>query len=162
MGISIFFKFENQKIQFAVWFKMDRDLVVINNICDVCKNFFWNHRRQLIVVKEIFTFKNETSVDYFEKIGLWSGSAMSQLAMWPWVESEHQIFLWCNKNGGVTLLTSQAYDKYQERYERDPTDLSQFLKMIGRLFSVRRLMKSVRILRVSMCVFVHAYTLVPI
>ena len=73
-----------------------------------------------------------------------------------------QIFLWCNKNGGVTLLTSQAYDKYQERYERDPTDLSQFLKMIGRLFSVRRLMKSVRILRVSMCVFVHAYTLVPI
>ena len=59
-------------------------------------------------------------------------------------------------------MTSQAYDKYQERYERDPTDLSQFLKMIGRLFSIRRLMKSVRILRVLMCVFVHAYTLVPI
>ena len=32
-------------------------------------------------MKEIFTFKNETTIDYFEKIGLWSGSAMSQLVM---------------------------------------------------------------------------------
>lgn len=32
-------------------------------------------------MKEIFTFKNETTIDYFKKIGLWSGSAISQLAM---------------------------------------------------------------------------------
>lgn len=46
--------------------------IIINGIHDVCKMYFFfvkcifkNCRRQLIVAKEIFTFKNKAAVDYF-------------------------------------------------------------------------------------------------
>lgn len=46
----------------------------------------------------------------FKRLGLWSGSARSQLAMWCRVESEPQTFLWCDANSAFASLTSKAYD----------------------------------------------------
>lgn len=53
------------------------------------KFIFWKCLKQLIA--EIFTCKSKAAVA-IKKTRLWSGSAMSQLAMWPWAEPEPQVF----------------------------------------------------------------------
>lgn len=57
----------------------------------------------------------------FKRLGLWSGSARSQLAMWCRVGSEPQTFLWCDANSGICLADLQGIRRPRMEGAAGPT-----------------------------------------
>lgn len=93
------------------------------------KFIFKNCRRQLIVAKEIFTFKNKAAIDYFQKSRLVVSFFHEPIGYVRLGGVEPQIFLWYNANGSICLTTFPGLSVVKasirkDRHKRDLRDVS--------------------------------------